>query len=134
MVSGSTSRCKYTTEPDHMPSQHRFVAEWSRDRFIRWAGKVGTSVQEMVIAILDAKKHPELGFKSCLGILQHLEKEYGKERLNTACKKALSLGYYSYYGVKNILENNLENHGQEEDLFSNNLPKHDNIRGTNYYH
>lgn len=124
---------KYTTEQEHMPSHHRFVAEWNRDRFIRWAGSVGTFVEDMVIAILDTKKHPEQGFKSCLGILQQLEKEYGKQRLNSACKKALSLGYYSYYGVKNILKNNLEDYDEQEDLFREVLPEHDNIRGINYY-
>ncbi|MGZ5234608.1 MAG: IS21 family transposase, partial [Burkholderiales bacterium] len=29
------------TEPDHMPSHHRFVAEWTPERFVRWARSFG---------------------------------------------------------------------------------------------
>src|SRR4030043_382284 len=33
----------YTTLKEHMPSEHRDYAEWSPQRFIRWAGKIGVA-------------------------------------------------------------------------------------------
>src|SRR5271167_3562384 len=33
---------KHGTDPDHMPSSHRRYAEWTPDRFRRWAGKIGS--------------------------------------------------------------------------------------------
>ena len=31
----------YTTLPDHMPPQHRWYAEWSPERFVRWGRALG---------------------------------------------------------------------------------------------
>ena len=37
--------CKHGTDPDHMPSSHRHYAEWTPDRFRRWAGKIGPNTK-----------------------------------------------------------------------------------------
>ena len=36
---------KHGTDPDHMPSSHRRYAEWTPDRFRRWAGKIGPNTE-----------------------------------------------------------------------------------------
>jgi len=123
---------KYTTQKDHMPSHHKWVAEWSPERFIKWATNIGSSTKAMIETILETRAHPEQGYKVCMGILS-LAKKYGNERVNKACKRALYFEHYSYKGVKNILENGLENFEDDKDLFSQPLPKHENIRGNYYY-
>ena len=85
----------------------------------------------MVTMVLESKKHPEQGFKVCLGII-NLEKKYGAPRVNDACKRALSFGLLGYKSVKNILDKGLDKLKEdksEEKL----LPLHLNIRGANYY-
>lgn len=59
-------------------------------------------------------------------------KKYGEERLDRACRRALEFGTYSLKAVKNILEKGLDL-VQEEPLFSEPLPLHENIRGSSYY-
>jgi transposase len=63
---------KHGTDPDHMPSSHRRYAEWTPDRFRRWAGKIGPSTEGLIIAVLASRPHPEQGFRTCLGILRLL--------------------------------------------------------------
>ena len=61
---------KHGTDPDHMPSSHRRYAEWTPDRFRRWAGKIGPNTEGLIIAVLASRPHPEQGFRTCLGILR----------------------------------------------------------------
>ena len=85
----------------------------------------------MVRTLLSARRHPEQGYRSSLGLLR-LESHYGKERLEAACRRALGFGLHSYKGVKNILEAGLDKVTQEEPV-SVEAKKHSNIRGTGYY-
>jgi hypothetical protein len=61
-----------------------------------------------------------------------LETRYGKKRMEAAAKRALFFGYYSFKGMKNILEAGLDRVEIEE---PDQVPgkMHPNIRGTGYY-
>jgi hypothetical protein len=39
------SAYRYTTEKDHMASTHRFVSEWTPERFTSWAGGIHEDVR-----------------------------------------------------------------------------------------
>jgi len=121
----------YTTLHIHMPPHHRFYAQWSPERFIRWAQSIGDDVAEMIQVVLKSREHPEQAFKICMGIL-NLVKEHGPDRLNKACARALGFGFYSYKRIKNILDRGLEEEALTE---SRELPvsSHENIRGSQYY-
>ncbi|GFP19700.1 hypothetical protein HKBW3S03_01205 [Candidatus Hakubella thermalkaliphila] len=98
---------------------------------INWAEKIGPEVKRMIVKVLESRQHPEQAFKVGLGIL-NLSKKYGEERLDRACRRALEFGTYSLKAIKNILEKGLDL-VQEEPLFSEPLPLHENIRGSSYY-
>ncbi len=121
----------YTTEEEHMPPHHRFYDGWSPQRMISWAEKIGPEVRRMIVKVLESRKHPEQAYKVCLGII-NLSKKYGNIRLNKACRRAVEFHNYSYKAVKNILEKGLDKL-QEESLFPELLPVHENIRGSRYY-
>ena len=121
----------YTTNKDHMPSHHRFYAEWNPDRISRWAFDIGDEVRTLCIRIMNHRSHPEQAFKACIGVIS-LAKKFGRQRVNRACHRALSFGSYSYKTVKNILEKKLDLIEEENTLFDK-LPAHDNVRGADYY-
>ena len=85
--------------------------------------------------IMASRKHPEQGFRSCLGILR-LAQRYDPERLERACQRALRIGGHSYKSVKSILERGLEAQPvQEASTGQSPAPvSHGNIRGKDYYH
>lgn len=121
----------YTTLAEHMPSNHRFYSEWNPERFISWAEKIGEEVKALIIKILENATYPEQSYRVCMGII-NLSKKYDKKRLNNACLRALNFGCLSYKSVKSILEKGLDKL-EDENLFNNKLPEHENIRGNNYY-
>lgn len=125
---------RHTTTPEHMPAAHRAHLEWTPTRIINWAGTVGSHVKALVEAILETRRHPEQGYRSCLGILR-LEKRYGGSRLDAACRRALAVGARSYKNVESILRNGLDGQplsGEQSD--ERETLTHDNIRGPEYYH
>ena len=124
-------RYLYTTDKEHMPSYHKFVAEWSSEKFITWASHIGDHCRAYIIKILNKKQHPEQSYKSCLGIL-HLAKKSGNDRLNNACKRALDYHTFNYKIIENILHNGWDN-VQDAEPEDSQVPDHQNIRGKNYY-
>ena len=123
----------YTTITDHLASSHRFVAEWSAERFIQWASNIDPVVSDYISKIIDSRNYPEQAYKSCLGIL-NLEKKVGKERLIKACKRGLEYEIFSYKSIQKILENNLDKVDFDNDNTDHQkLPEHNNIRGKQYY-
>jgi hypothetical protein len=83
---------------------------------------------------LEQAKYPEQSYRSCIGIINLAGGKDGikKDRLDKACKRAMTYKTYSYKSVKNILKNNLED---VDDAHSSEapLPNHENIRGKDYY-
>lgn len=122
---------KYITNKDHMPSHHRFYSDWSAEKFTNWAKGIGENVKKVIEKILASKRHPEQGFKICMGIL-NLSRTFGNERLENACKMANDFGFYSYKKINNILQKKLDLPKVETTLFHE-LPTHLNIRGKEYY-
>ncbi|WP_426757258.1 IS21 family transposase [Myxococcus sp. Y35] len=124
----------YTTVAEHMPKAHRAHAEWSPSRFIQWASQVGPLTQSLVEAILQDRPHPEVGYRSCLGLLR-LAKRYGNARLELACGRALRAHARSSRHVRLLLEKGLEATPlPAEEPSSQPAAAHENVRGADYYH
>ncbi len=125
---------KHTTKPEHMPKAHQAHIEWPPSRLIAWAATIGPHVETMVRAILEERRHPEQGYRPCLGILR-LGKRDGNDRLDAACKRALLAGAKTYRNVDAILRHGLDRQplmvaGNDD----NNAPLlHENVRGPGYY-
>ena len=126
----------HTTVAEHMPKAHQKHMEWTPSRILHWAGSVGGKTRELAQAILAERRHPEQGYRSCLGILR-LGKRYGDERLEAACARALAVRARSYRHVESILKNGLDRlPSPAEEQSSEGPPRagHENIRGGGYYH
>jgi transposase len=122
---------QFTTLEEHRPKSHQRYLEWTPGRLIDWARKTGPQCAQLVEQILKDRPHPEMGFRSCLGIIR-LGKGVGPERLEAACARALRFGTCSYRSVKSILENSLDRQNSEPELPLNS-PVHQNVRGQAYY-
>lgn len=120
----------YTTNPSHMPAQHRYVTEWSPAFFMEKAKSIDPVVEYYISQVLVKKQHPEQAYKSCMGILS-FAKRVGNIRLIKACKRAHEIGYYNYKIIEDILKNNLDKYDEEPEPVL--MPAHENIRGGNYY-
>lgn len=124
---------RHSTVKEHMPKSHQKWAQWTPDRFIRWAGKIGPHTQKLIENVLNARAHPQQGFRSCLGILR-LAKSYGDDRLEAASRRAVAIGGTSYRSVESILKHNLDQKPLPDQSAESSTIEHTNIRGARYYH
>ena len=122
----------HTTLPEHMPKAHQKYLEWTPSRIMNWAGQNGPNTRSLVTCILESRRHPEQGFRSCLGVMR-LGKRYSSERLEAACGRALTLKAYSYKSVESILKTSLDKQVLPESLSPEKPIIHYNIRGREYY-
>ena len=95
---------QYSTVTEHMPTSHQQYLEWNGDRFRKWAERIGSSTHQVVDAILTSKRVEQQSYRSCMGLLKLADK-YSANRLEAACRKALSFtATPSYKSIKNILD------------------------------
>lgn len=123
-----------TTDPAHRPKSHQAHLEWTPSRMIRWAqSQVGENTGALVQGILERKKHPEAGYRSCLGIIS-LSKKYPKERMEAAAQRLLVANAYSYQSLKTVLASGLDRAPLSSEAPATPIVSvHANIRGRNYY-
>lgn len=129
----SCQQGRHTTVKDHMPRSHQKMADWTPERFIRWAEKIGPQATRLINAVLSSRPHPQQGFRSALGILR-LAKSYGDHRLEAACKRAIGIGSSSYRSVASILKHGLDQKSLDPPTEDNPTLLHPNVRGSQYYH
>ncbi len=130
----SHRRGAHTTLPEHMPASHRAHAEWSPGRMLDWAMTIGPRTGDVVRYQLESRPHPEQGYRACLGIMR-MARQYGKERLEAACARAVALGATRYRSIASILKAGLDRQPLPETTQPElALPTHGNVRGSNYYH
>jgi len=122
---------KFTTLEEHRPKSHQRYLQWTPSRLVDWAAKTGPQCARVVEHILKDKPHPEMGYRSCVGIIR-LGKGVGQQRLEAACARALRFGTCSYRSIKSILENSLDRQDTQPELPLNS-PTHENVRGQTYY-
>ena len=123
-----------TIVAEHMPKAHQEYAKWTPRRIIDWAKKNGKFTGKLAENIIASRKHPEQGFRSCLGIIR-LAKHYSNERLEKACQRALVIGAYSYKSVQSILKNNLDQEPLPSQQMQYHVTQkhHEYVRGGNYF-
>lgn len=129
------SKGVYITNKDHLSSTHKAYTEWSPAYFEKKAAKHGTHVVACIQGVIHGSIYPEIAYKRAMGIIQ-LHRTYGSERLNSACKRAIDAGAFSYKHIQNILKNNLDKEDAfEQEKASNtpHIPVHENLHGASAY-
>ncbi len=125
----------HTTLTEHLPDHHQAHLEWSPGRFLNWAAKIGPHTRDAVRFTLERFAHPEMGYRSCLGLLS-LAKRFGDQRLEAACQRAITLGSPTRRSILSILEKGLDSQPLPESdppATQSSLPLHENVRGAAYY-
>ena len=123
---------KHSTLAEHRPKKHQDL-EWTVARISAKGRAVGESTTAALQHIMKSRKHPELGYRACLGVLR-LGDRYSNERLEAACKRALAMNACSYRSIQSILKTGLD----RQKLDTAEIPAiyqetHTNVRGAAYY-
>ena len=121
------------SQNEHRPKSHQAHLEWTPSRMVHWAERIGPHTARLFERILADRPHPEMGYRSCLGIIR-LAEHYSASRMEAAAQRAVETGACRYQSVKSILKNSLDQHPCSEPLPPLPAPPpHDNIRGAEYF-
>ncbi len=120
----------YTTQKGHLCSQHQHYRDRSPQYYLRQAEKKSEVLHRLISLIFTQNRYPEQLYKTCDGLFG-LQRKTGPDRFDKACQMAIDHQNYTYTFLKNVLENKMTD-GQTE-LPDKPLPKHNNLRGKDYY-
>ncbi len=127
---------QYTFVKDHLCSQHQHYLDRSPEYYIRRASKTQiASFYELVKRIFNQNRVPEQLYRTCDGLFS-LYRKNQTEVFEKACRIAIDCERYSYKFIKNLLENKASEVWQDAEQGegqSQSLPKHENVRGEDYY-
>jgi transposase len=95
---------QYSTQPEHVPAQHRDVdGLWSRRWFLDRARSYGPATVTVIEAILDRHAIEAQGYLDCRNILDGLGKR-NRGRLEAACQELLNRrGHPTYTTLKRVM-------------------------------
>ena len=122
-----------TIDPEHMPPNHRRYRDGDGEQLLAWAHATGPAIGEFVERHRATHRAPNASFQACRG-LKALAREYGTERLNAACGRALALNAMSITSVRSTLHHGWESRplpAKEEATRAH--ASHDNVRGSPYF-
>jgi hypothetical protein len=124
---------RHTTITEHMPVKHQKQQDWSPMRFESWANDIGSSTAHLIKTYLTRREYPEQSYRVCIGLLS-LSKNYGKERLEAACSRAIATNVTSLKSIRLMLNKGLDQQPLPQEQ-TDELAKitHANIRGNTYY-
>ncbi|MEI6516503.1 MAG: IS21 family transposase [bacterium] len=128
----SHKRGHHTTLLEHRPPAHQQFLEWTPERMIDWARRIGPACMEVVSQIMASRPMVEHGYRPCLGVIR-LGKRYGDARLERACIKALKLNIATYSRIENMLRAGLDRVPLPAEPAPCPVGGHDNVRGAEYY-
>ena len=120
---------RHATIPEHMPSAHRRHAEWSPERFRRWAAGTGPATEGLILAFLARRPHPEQGFRTCLGIMRQF-RSLSPERVEAVAAHALHIGAFNGPSIASIIATGAE----QARTTPESIGPHANLRGPGYFH
>ena len=122
----------YTTNKEHLCSQHQHYIDRSPEYYIYEASKKSETFKLLVEIMFNQDKYPEQLYKTCDGLLS-LERKTDKPSFEKACNIAIKYNSYSYRFIKNILQNNtVSSYFEDEDTESYVINNPD-VRGADYY-
>ena len=121
-----------TTEHSHRPKSHQRYLEWTPARLLEWAATIGPFTLRLVEALLVNKPHPEAGYRAGMG-LRPLAAQYGNERLEAACTRAIRFKLERLDNVRSILNTRLDQQPLPQLVAPAEPVAHGNIRGGAYY-
>lgn len=131
---------QYDTVREHMPEKHqRYDAEWTPERFTRWASSVGPNCSRIIGMVLASRKVVEQAFVPCMNILG-LAKRGRAGLLEDACGELVERGCETptYSLVKNTMaaiktKKNAMRSSTPEEPHEDTLGSAGCVRGSRYY-
>lgn len=120
----------YSTIEDHLRSTHKAYINRSPNSYTQKAYDQSDVLGYFIEKLFERGNYPETMYRSCEGVFS-LYRKTDKMTFEKACRLAIDNRLFGYKYLKRIIENNMAD--QQEPQPIKPLPKHENIRGKQYY-
>lgn len=125
----------YSTNPEHMPKGSNAREPWNKERFIKWANRIGIDTTTVITELFTQYSYEQQAYNGAKSILL-LADAYSPQRLEKACGIALRhLSKVRFRDIKGILKNNHDLEAEQSDHSSSppSLSSSPYLRGSGYY-
>jgi transposase len=117
---------------EHQPPAHQLYGEEQMAELVAWAETVGTAVHHFMQQHQQA--HSAAASMQAFRGLKRLARDFGAERLDRACARALRMRATAITSVRSMLSRGIENTPLQEDTAANDpIAPHQNVRGAADY-
>lgn len=121
-----------TTIPEHQPESHRAYAQDQGAEMIVWAERSGPSISRFLKTHIEEHRRPLISITAGKS-LKTMARQYGVERLEAACNRALSIPTSSVKSVRSMLDRGIESAPLRGGAANEPLPTHEHVRGAKAY-
>jgi transposase len=125
-----------TTKPSHLDPKHKAYLDWNADEALRAAAVIGPSCDALLRRIFEKDSHIDHRRRASLS-LRNMAKDYGTERLEAACQRAISADVPGDANattfVRNLLRNNRETLAPTGTDDSGVIRQHSNLRSSSEF-
>lgn len=122
-----------STLKEHQPKSHQAYSRDQPAAVMAWAQQAGTAIHNFLHQHIERYGRSALSLQAGRG-LQRLAREFGEERLEAACERALQIHATSIKTVRSLLRHGLEKAPVDTEAANDDpLPAHENVRGPSYY-
>lgn len=121
-----------STLREHQPRSHQMYSRDQAADLLAWAETAGASVAQFIQRHIEQHRRPLASLQALRG-LKTLARDYGVDRLDAACARALAMHSCSVSSVRSMLKRQLENKPLSGDATTA-VAVHENVRGSRYFH
>jgi len=118
---------------EHMEDAHRHFGSWNATSALTWAQTIGVSVGQLLQRLLEKTRGHEQGYRLNT-IFKKLAEDYGDQRMELACARALEIDAYAISSLRSILRLGLDGQPNSNNEIQEANLDHPNVRGSTYYH
>lgn len=118
----------------HRPDHHRGYAEQSCEDAVAWANSIGEGAKALVAVYMDSGGKPLIRDQQ-LRALRPVAQEFGPERFDKACARAVLIGAHTVKSLRSMLRTRMEEAPVFDSSPVENPPSqpHENVRGAGYF-
>jgi transposase len=118
---------------EYLRPADRHFGQWNAEQELAWADSVGIQTRGFLERLFGDAPIREQGYRSATS-LKRMQKEFGNERLDAACGRAIAIGASSISSVRSILRTGLDQQRPPDEEPTEATFDHTNVRGSDYYH
>lgn len=122
-----------TTDPTHMSAEHAAYLDWGLEEALKRAAELGDEVRSFLSMLFAQTRHIDHRRRADKA-MQNMAREFGADRLNRACGRAIEVKRLEPQFVRELLRNRREDSPRRPMSSEAAVVDHENLRTSEQFH